>query len=467
MNQSTAPRLRFQIFQLHRRSAAGPALGLDTLLPEATVQQVLQQEGARWKCIFYTPWLTFWAFFWQALSPDRSCRAAVKRIAAWLGRRGEQLDDEDTGPYCKARARLPEAVPIRLMRHLGQQLHQAVPAEWLWCGRRVKVVDGTTVSMPDTADNQREYPQSPSQRPGLGVPIARLVVVFGLATGAALEAALGQYQGKQTGENALFRRTWEGGLVSGDVTLGDRYYSSSLDIALLKLRGVDSVCRRHRRRVSDYRRGRRLGKEDHVVTWTRPARPDWMDEVTYETIPEEMEVRVVRIRVAIRGSRARVLEVATTLLDADTYTKKDLGDLYRRRWEAELHLRSIKVVLGLDVLRCQTPAMVRKELWMGLLGYNLIRGLMVEASRAPGTVPQRVSFKGALQTLQANETALREGTPAVRGWLWDILLESIAADEVGHRPNRVEPRARKRRPKPYPLLMVPRAEAKKALLKAS
>jgi hypothetical protein len=234
---------------------------------------------------------------------------------------------------------------------------------------------------------------------------------------------------------------------------------------MLKLRGVDGVCRLHQRRASDYRRGRRLGKEDHVVTWGRPARPDWMDEATYETIPEEMEVRVVRIRVAIRGFRTRVLDVVTTLLDADTHTKKDLGDLYRRRWEAELHLRSIKVVLGLDVLRCKTPAMVRKELWMGLLGYNVIRGLMTEAAQAHGKVPHRVSFKGALQTLQANETALREGTPAVRAWLWGIVLESISADEVGQRPNRVEPRARKRRPKPYPLLMVPRAEAKRVLLK--
>jgi DDE family transposase len=466
MNQSTAPKLRFQIFRLRRRSAAQPAPGLGTLLPEATVRQVLKEEGATWRIIFYTPWLTFWAFFWQVLSPDRSCRAALKRIAAWRARHGEKIDDEDTSPYCKARRRLPESVPFRLMRSLGRKLHDEAPEEWLWCGHRVKVVDGTTVSMPDTADNQREYPQSPSQRPGLGFPIARLVVAFCLATGAVLEAALGRYQGKQTGENALFRRLWEEGLSAGDVALGDRYYSSYFDLAMLKQRGVDSVCRLHQRRRSDYRRGRRLGKEDHVVTWARPARPDWMDEDTYATVPEEIEVRVVRIRVAIRGFRTRVLEVVTTVLDADRYTKKDLADLYRRRWEAELHLRSIKVVLGRDVLRCKTPALVRKELWMGLLGYNVIRGLMTEAAKAHGKVPHRVSFKGALQTLQANEAALREGTPAVRAWLWGILLESIAADEVGHRPNRVEPRARKRRPKPYPLLTIPPAEAKEALLNA-
>ena len=465
MNPSTAPRLRFQIFQLRRRSAASPALGRDTLLPEATVQRILTEEGATWKQIVYTPWLTFWAFFWQALSPDRCCRAAVKRIAAWMARRGQALDDEDTGPYCKARARLPEAVPLRLMRALGRELHEAAPAEWLWCGRRVKVVDGTTVSMPDTAANQREYPQSRAQKPGLGFPIARMVVVFCLATGAVLEAAIGKYQGKQTGENALFRRLWDE-YQPDDVSLGDRGFSSYFDIALLKRRGVDSVCRLHQARASDYRVGRRLGKEDHIVTWPKPARPDWMDDATYQLVVGAMEVRIVRIRVEIPGFRTRVLDVVTTLLDVDVYTKKDLADLYRRRWEAELHLRSIKVVLGLDVLRCKTPAMVRKELWMGLLGYNVIRGMMAEASRAHGRRPQRVSFKGALQTSQAYEPALREGSRSQRSWLWGIMLESIARDEVGHRPDRVEPRARKRRPKPYPLLMVPRAEAKEALLKA-
>ena len=245
--------------------------------------------------------------------------------------------------------------------------------EWLWCGRRVKVVDGTTVSMPDTAANQREYPQSPSQKPGLGFPIARMVVVFCLATGAVLEAAIGKYQGKQTGENALFRRTWEG-YRPGDVSLGDRYYSSYFDIALLKRRGVDSVCRLHQARVSDYRRGRRLGKEDHVVTWAEAgaARLDGRGDISIN-LPRRWRCGWCGFAWRSAGFRTRVLDVVTTLLDADIYTKKDLADLYRRRWEAELHLRSIKVVLGLDVLRCKTPAMVRKELWMGLLGYNVIR----------------------------------------------------------------------------------------------
>jgi hypothetical protein len=465
MAESTAPRLRFQFFRLQRQAAVQPGLGLDSVLPEATVQQILEEEGASWRRIFYTPWLTFWAFFWQALGPDHSCRAAIKRVAAWMGHHGQEIDDEDTSPYCKARARLPESVPFRLMRWLGYRLHDDLPEDWLWCGRRVKAVDGTTVSMPDTVANQREYPQSRSQKPGLGFPIARLVVVFCLATGAALEAAIGKYQGKQTGENALFRKTWDG-LSAGDVALGDRYYSSYFDLALLQRRGVDSVCRLHQLRVTDFRRGRRLGKQDHIVSWSKPARPEWMDQATYESLPGEMEVRVVRVHVAVRGFRTRVLDLVTTLLDSDIYRKKDLANLYRRRWEAELHLRSIKVVMDLDVLRCKTPEMVRKELWMGLLGYNVIRAVMAAGCREHGRAPHRVSFKGALQTVLAFAEGLREATAAVHRFLWRVMLRSVAADAVGNRPDRVEPRAVKRRPKPYPLLMIPRRQAKAALLLA-
>ena len=466
MAQSTTPRLRSQIHRLRIRPAAQPELGLEDVLPEATIGQVLAEEGGTWKSILYTPLVTFWTFFWQALSPDRSCRAALKRLAAWMGLRGGTLDDEDTSPYCKARARLPESALRRLMRTLAGTMHRAAPEDWRWCGRRVKVVDGSTVLMPDTPANRQAYPQNPAQRPGVGFPIARLVVLFCLATGSALEMALGRYQGKQTGENALFRGLFDE-LEPEDVVLGDRYYCSYFDIAMLKRRGVDSVFRLHQRRVCDFRRGRRLGPEDQIVTWLRPRRPDWMDEPTYHQIPETMEVRQVRIRVGRPGFRTRVLELVTTLLDAEIYTKSNLASLFRQRWHAELDLRSIKAVLGMDMLRCKAPEMVRKEIWMTSLGYNVIRALMVAAAKAHRGDPRRVSFKGALQTLQEFAVGLREGSTQQRAWLWTLLLSSIASDAVGDRPDRVEPRARKRRPKPYPLLTKPRRQAKVALLKAS
>ena len=466
MAHPTTPRLRAQIHRLGNPAAPQPELGVEEVLPKATVEQVLAEEGGWWKAILYTPWVTFWAFFWQRLSADRSCRAALKRLSAWMATRGQKLDDADTSPYCKARARLPESAIHRLMRLLGAQTSQGAAEVWLWCHRRVKMVDGSTVIMADTLANQKAYPQLSSQKPGLGFPIARLVVIFCLATGSALEAAIGKYQGKQTGENALFRSLWDD-LEPGDVVLGDRYYGSYFDIVMLKYqRSVDSVFRLHQRRPCDFRRGRRLGKEDQIVSWDRPERPDWMDKATYEQIPETMEVRILRIRVAQRGFRTRVLEVVTTLLDAEIYTKKDIGILYRKRWHVELDLRSLKVVLGMDMLPSKTPEMVRKEIWMTLLAYNVVRALMVKASLAHQRDPRRLSFKGALQTVQEFGPALREASVATRPGLWRVVLNSIADDEEGYRPDRVEPRARKRRPKPYPLLTVPRKQAKTALLKA-
>jgi hypothetical protein len=464
MSHSTTARLRSQLHRLTTPPAPRPELGLDGILPQATVVQILTDEGATWKEVLYTPWVTFWTFFWQMLSPDRSCRCALKRLAAWMSLRGRKLNDEDTSPYCKARARLPEAALRRLMRLLGSQTHHQAAEPWHWCGRKVKAVDGSTVLMPDTVANQREYPQNPSQKPGLGFPIARIVVLFCLATGSALELALGQYQGKHTGENALFRSLWDT-LEPEDVVLGDRHYCSYFDIAMLKQRGVDSVFRLHQRRPCDFRRGRRLGKEDQIVTWLRPQRPDWMEEATYERIPEMMEIRQVRIHVHQPGFRTRVLDLATTLLDPEMYTKADLATLFRQRWHAELDLRSIKIVLGMDLLRCKTPAMVRKEIWMTLLGYNVIRAVMAQASQEHGCDPRRVSFKGALQTVQEYGPALRAGSVLRRRWLWTIVRSSVAGDAVGDRPNRVEPRARKRRPKQYPLLTKPRRQAKTALLK--
>jgi hypothetical protein len=465
MAHPTTPRLCSQIHRLSNPTAPKPDLGVEEVLPQATVERVLQEEGGWWKAIHYTPWVTFWTFFWQRLSADRSCRAALKRLAAWMATRGQKLDDADTSPYCKARARLPESALHRLMRQLGAQTSQGAAEVWLWCRRRVKLVDGSTAIMADTLANQKAYPQLASQKRGLGFPIARFVVIFCLATGSVLEAALGKYQGKQTGENALFRSLWDD-LEPGDVVLGDRYYGSYFDIAMLKQKSVDSVFRLHQRRPCDFRRGRRLGKEDQIVSWDRPARPDWMDVATYEQIPETMEVRILRIHVAQRGFRTRVLEVVTTLLDAEIYTKKDIAILYRKRWHVELDLRSLKVVLGMDMLLSKTPEMVRKEIGMTLLAYNVVRALMVKASLAHQRDPRRLSFKGALQTVQEFGPALRETSAAGRPWLWRVVWNSIADDEEGYRPDRVEPRARKRRPKPYPLLTVPRKQAKTALLKA-
>jgi hypothetical protein len=463
MPHSTARKQRRQIEMVRQQFAQADGLTFADVLPAERIEQALQEERATWRDSLFTPALTLWAFLGQVISPDGSCRNAVARIMAWLVSRGEAPCRPETDPYCKARQRLPESLFTRLMRQTGRALHQAVPENWLWQGRRVKPADGTTVSMPDTPANQAAYPQPATQKRGVGFPIARLVVVFCLACGTVLEAALGRYQGKQTGENTLLR-SLEQAFEPGDVLLSDRYFSGYFDIAYWKQRDVDVVTRLHQRRTCDMRRGRRLGRNDHVVVYKKPKRPTWMDEATYAQMPDELEVREVRVHVTIKGFRTDIVEVVTTLLDAQTYTARALAQLYRMRWHAELDLRSLKTTLGMDVLRCKSPEMVRKEVWAHMLAYNLIRTLMAQTAEAHGCTPRDLSFKGTMQMMSAFAERLYNAAPADAAALHEWLLLAIGAQLVGDRPNRYEPRARKRRPKPYPLLTQPRDLARRQLV---
>jgi Transposase DDE domain len=460
MPHSTARRHRHQIETLRAQFAQADGLPFADLLTPDRLEDALAETKATWREAIWTPVLTLWAFLSQVISPDGSCRLTVDRVLAWLVSRGQTPCSPKTDPYCKARQRLPESLLQRLLRQTGRDLHGRSPAGWLWKGRRVKIADGTTVSMPDTPANQAAYPQPSSQKPGLGFPMARLVVVFCLACGTVLDAALGRYQGKQQGENSLLRALEEA-LEPGDVLLADRYYSGWFDIAWWRQRGVDVVTRLHQRRRCDMRRGRRVGRDDHVVAWAKPPRPDWMDEATYQSLPAELELREVRVRVEQRGFRTKVLVVVTTLRDARAYKAKDLAALYRLRWQAELDLRSLKVTLGMDVLRCKSPAMVRKEVWAHLLAYNLIRGVMAQAAEEYGRDPRELSFAGALQAMTAFAERLLEAEGERFEELYEWLLLTIEANRVGDRPDRVEPRARKRRPKEYPLLTKPREEARR------
>jgi len=436
------------------------------LLDPTRVQQVLDQEHARWRDGgVFSPAITLWTFLGQVLCPDHSCRAAVARLIAALVARGEAPCSAETGAYCKARQRLPCGVLSRLTQETARTLEATADNRWLFQGRPVRLVDGTTVSMPDTTKNQRAFPQNPAQKPGLGFPIARLVAILSLATGVVLDLAIGPYLGKQTGEPALFRALWDT-LVAGDIVLGDRCFSSFFGIAPLLERGVDGLFRMHQRRKVDFRRGRRLGVLDHVVFWPKPARPDWMDQATYDQFPARIAVREVRIKIEQAGFRVEELVLVTTLLDPVVFTQDDLADLYRKRWEIELDLRSIKVEMQMDVLRCKTPEMVEKEIWAHLLGYNLVRSEMAEAARQAALKPRRLSFQGAVQTIRAFETVLRDSRGIRRTELEEARQQAIASHRVGHRPGRCEPRANKRRPKQQRLLTTPRSEARKLLLQA-
>ena len=446
-------------FRAAVRAARGnEQLYFAALLPEERILDAFGAARALWQGWVYTPAVTVWVFLSQCLSMDHSCRDAVARLVAWRVACGQRPCSADTGAYCTARSHLPEEACRRLVGHTGQELENEAPAEWLWQGRRVRVVDGSTVTMTDTPKNQAEYPQLKSQKPGCGFPIARIVVVFSLAVGTALEAAIGKYEGKQTGENSMFR-TLEGCLVEGDVALADRYFSGWFDVALLQQRGVDAVVRKHQLRATDFRRGQRLGKDDQLVRWSKPARPKWMGREQYASLPDELVLREVRVRVKQKGFRTKSLVVVTTLISANEYPAAQIAELYRRRWQAELNLRSLKVVLQMDHLRCKTPQRVRNEFYMHLVAYNLIRRAMALAALQSGVCPWQVSFKGALQTLN-NFLPLLACPPSVDDWC-HALARAIATHNVANRPDRYEPRLTKRRPKKYKHLREPRANYKK------
>ena len=442
-------------------------LPFGNVLSEEEIERAFQEEGfALWaddeeEDSVYTPPITLWTFLSQMLHKDeqRSCIAAVARVVVLLAAIGRKPCSGNTGAYCRARAKLPEPVIRRLTRRMAQGCEEAVSSPWLWHGRHVKLVDGTTVSMPDTETNQAEYPQHSTQEEGVGFPIVRMVMLFSLATGMLCDMAMGPYQGKETGEPALFRELF-GRLDVDDIVLGDRCYCSYFMIALLKELDVDFVVRLHQARTADFRRGRRLGSGDHLVEWIRPARPEWMDRETYARMPASIELREILVYVNQPGFRSESLVVVTTLCDVETYASEEIAELYRGRWLAELDIRTIKITLDMDVLRCKTPAMVRREIWAHLLAYNMIRRNILQSAQASGLSPRELSFTAAMQAIAASWAVAVLADPNMFAILVDANLANLAGHRVGNRPNRVEPRAIKRRPKPHRLLTKPRAEAR-------
>lgn len=431
------------------------------LLPEDRILEAFGKARWLWQGWVYTPAVTIWVFLTQCLSADHSCREAVAGLIAWRVARGQKACSANTGAYCTARDDVPEEACVQLMRETGRKADEEAPPEWRWHGHRVLDVDGSTLTMPDTPANQAEYPQMSSQKRGCGFPIVRFVVVFSLAVGTVLEAALGKYQGKQTGENSLFR-TLHSMLEEGDVVLADRYFSGWFDMALIRRRGGHVVIHKHQLRPTDFRKGQRLGRDDQLVCWEKPQRPSWMSETDYAALPDTLTLREVRVWVTQKGFRTKVIVVVTTLLDAEEYAAGEIAKLYRRRWDAELNLRSLKVVLQMDPLRCLTPHRVRNEFYMHLTAYNLIRQTLAIAAARAGVEPWTISFKGTLQTL-LKLLPLLAAKLSTDAWC-DVLLDAIATHIVGNRPDRVEPRLKKRRPKPYKKLLKPRHEYKREML---
>ena len=467
MRYSNQGRFQQQVRFLRCQFLQDGELPFSNVLSEEVIEQSLTASNACWLDRIYTPLVTLWVFLSQVLSADHSCRAAVARLIAHLISRGESPCSAETGAYCQARKRLPEEFFSNVTRQTGRALEKGVDPKWLWKQRRVYAFDGSSVSMPDTPENQRAYPQPVVQKPGLGFPLARIAAVFSLACGAVLDLGICRYAGKGQSELGMLRTLWNL-FRPGDVMLADRLMCTWTEMMMLKQRGVDSVCRLTSHRTADFRRGKRLGKDDHIVKWLKPAKPRSIDRKTYDELPEFLMIRECRVRVEQPGFRVRTLIVATTLLDADEFTKDDLAQLYRARWNAELDLRSLKQTLQMDVLRCKTPELVRKELWTHVLAYNLIRTIIAQAATKHEIEPRTVSFKGAVQTLEAFQPVIAlqgADNSEFRKILYGHLLDAIAIHRVADRPDRYEPRRKKRRPKPYDRLMKPRWEAKREMRK--
>jgi putative transposase len=433
-----------------------PGLPFAHVLSAERIQRIFAKHGNLFGVgAIYSTAVMVWSFLGQVLrdGKEASCQSAVARVVTYCEQGGIATPTSDTGDYCKARAKLSEAALQDLTREVAAEIEEQADPNWLWKGLHAKLIDGFTFTMPDTLKNQREYPQPRTQKPGVGQPIARVTTIVSLATACLIDAAIGPYKGKETGEPALLRSIL-GALLPGDLAVADRCFCSFMMIALLCSQRTHVCARMHQRRHTDFRRGRRLGKYDHVIQWTRPPRPEWMDEATYATIPETLELREIRYNIVEKGRRTQTLTVVTTLTDADQYTKEEIAELYGFRWNVELNIRSIKQSLNLAHVRCKSPQMVRRELWTTFLAYNLIRTTAAAAALLHDKQPRQLSFTSACQYVLSSWMLFSCGAiaPLATESHCRKLLSQIAACEVANRPGRLEPRVLKRRRHGYKLM---------------
>jgi hypothetical protein len=431
----------------------------EALDPDA-IERNCHDLGHRWRRSFWAPSMTILTFLLQVLDPSKTLRAAVSSLLTHLAIAGQtDLPSADPTAYCQSRRRLPVEALMRLLIMLTERMRQRVDTSARWLGRRMWVADGSSAGMPDEPELQQAFPQPPGQKPGCGFPVAQFVALFCWATGGILDIAIDSIRPH---ELTLFRKLWHH-FSAGDVVLADRAYGAYTDIAGLLARGVHCVFRLHQRRPRDFRAGRRLGRDDRLVTWTRPSR--WLascglSREAFEQLPDTLTVRLVRVMKTPRGFRSRTIVIVTTLLDPVETPAAAIRELYGDRWTVELNLRSLKISLGMDVLRGRSVDVVTKEIAMHLVAYNLIRLLMCQAAREHGRDPHRLSFAGTLHRLHVALPLVlfkAAGCPRATALMMNLLLQWIARDLLPHRPNRHEPRRLKRRPKQYSRLIHPRS----------
>jgi len=450
--------LRVQI--LKQKFSQSLGLPFKELLPESVIEQALTEIKIKYHQRLFDPIVTLWAFLSQVLDTDKSCHNAVSKVIAYLAVQRVEIPSTDTSAYCQARSRLPEKLLEKLFSQSGQGLEEKVVAEHLWCGRNVKVIDGSTVSMPDTVENQKEYPQPKTQKAGCGFPIAKIGVIFSLATGAAVALCIDVLN---THDIKLARKLYQF-LKPLDILLGDRAFCAYADLVAIKKLDCDALFRKHQARKTSMRKGKIIGSCDKLVTWYKPKKcPQGLSKDEFNALPSTIKVREIYYYIVVPGFRTEQVSLITTLLDTTTYSTLDIVGLYGKRWDVELDLRHLKTTLGMDILRCKTPSMVRKEIYVFLLAYNLLRTLMWSAGTTYNTPPLRLSLQGTRHHLDNFIPQLLAADSKKRLQIYRTLLKVIAHKAVPDRPARNEPRVRKRRPKAYPLMTKPRHELRKQL----
>jgi hypothetical protein len=442
-------------------SFSDPSLPFGNILSAGLVREWFADNDALFGSGENNVWntgLTLWSFISQVLGDgkQRSCNAAVTHAIRYRLEHGLEPPGAHSGDYCRVRQKLNAAVVKQFACHIAQKMSHASPDHWFWLGKRVKLVDGFTFTMPDTPDNQRVFPQSHSQDPGLGFPIARTCVVLSLAHACIEAIAVGPYAGKNTGESALLRQVLDC-FKPGEVLLADRYFCSFFMLAILKSRGIDVCMQLHQRRDVDESKVTWMGPNEYIDVWHRPQKAKWMSQDLYDSIPQQMPIRIVMLE-AIESGRVESLDVATTLLDPKAFPALEIARLYGCRWNVELDIRGIKQSLNLDHVRCKSPDMVHRELWTTLLAYNLVRWVCAQAAMVHDKLPRQMSFTIACNVLLSQW--LMPPDKSIRQTLGQHNLFQIACNEVADRPGRIEPRVVKRRPKEYPLMTKPRNQYK-------
>ena len=453
MKDNKVERVRQEVAMFRRQFLQDDTGAFDQALGNQEITAVVSELVAPHRERIYPPLDTLRLFVGQVLSADRACQDVVGRRLSERIAQGQPVSALNTGSYCDARKRLPITLPVTLGTMIGERLESVTPSAWRWQGRPVKLFDGTTISMPDTPSNQQAYPQSREQKPRLGFPIARIGALIGLSSGAILGYQVAACEGKGTGEQSLLANLLDN-LNAGDVLLADALLATWWIIEDASSRGVDVVMAQHGVRITDFMRGQRFGKNDHVVQWPRPPKPKAMSAEEYARHPESITMRKVEVN-------GRIL--VTTLLDPRTVSTQELGALYKMRWNIEVDFRTIKATLEMDVLRCKSQPMVDKEIAVYFMAYNLVRWAMSKAALLADVLPRVLSFTGAKRLLCAFADQLRRTSGKQVRTMIATVTTSIATLRLPYRPDRIEPRAKKRRPKNIPLLTVPRHIARELI----